>query len=299
MPLVVNLKADTGLVDRSENTIRFYEDIRKFPVMTREDEILWFDRLRHGTKSEQTQARQYIVNCNQRLVVAVAKKWANTDNLTDYINEANIGLMEAIDAFDPSKGNKFCSFAMWYLKRAITQYHTNTMSMIYKTNISKTYHLMSKVTNAFVQKNEREPTAEELMLAINSRYKQGIKDKHDLTQIEMTRIDFGDSEDTVGANSDILEYNRASACTNSYEEKQQREFNSKVVNSLLRVLSPKETEIIKMQFGLYEEHGLKRAYEMNEIADRIGLTQERVRQLSKKAIKKMKAAYEDSLKRLV
>ena len=97
MGFVINLKADTGLVDRSENTTRFYKDIKRFQPFTREEEVKWFTILKEGTPSERKHAREYIINCNQRLVIAAAKNYANTNNLTDYINEANFGLIKAVD----------------------------------------------------------------------------------------------------------------------------------------------------------------------------------------------------------
>ena len=103
MGLVINLKADTGLVDRSENTTRFLKDVKDFPTLTREEEIEWFTKYKHGTKEEKEIARDYIMLCNQRMIIAAAKKWAKTDTLMDYVNEANFGLNEAIEKFDPSK----------------------------------------------------------------------------------------------------------------------------------------------------------------------------------------------------
>ena len=132
MPLVINLKqTDTGLVCRSENTKRFYNDIRKFDVPTKEEETKMFETLqgykdslalaRHDNdkelciylESKVEETRSLIINSNQRLCVAAAKNWATTDTLLDYVNEANIGLSEAIDKFDYKKGFKFASYAMW------------------------------------------------------------------------------------------------------------------------------------------------------------------------------------------
>jgi RNA polymerase primary sigma factor len=141
MSLVINLKAETGLVDRSENTTRFYEDIKKFPTLTKEDEDKWFDVLKNGSPEEKSFARDYIWLCNQRLVIAAAKKWATTDTLTDYINEANIGLAEAIDKFELDKGTKFCTYAMWFIKRAINNYNNDVAPMVRKTNLSSRYQV--------------------------------------------------------------------------------------------------------------------------------------------------------------
>lgn len=298
-PLAVNLKAtDTGLVDRSENTTRFYDDIRRYPTLTREEEVKWFGILHNGTTEERKMARDYLIKCNQRLVVAVAKKWADTDTLMDYTNEANFGLIEAIEAFDPSKGHKFCSFAIWYLKRAINHYNTEEVPMIRKTNNSKTSYVMSKVTNDFVQKNERAPSTEELFDILNKKYNKGLKCKGDLLSLQMARIDVDTHDEEEYAYGDLADYNSASAASNGYEKKMADGYNKKLVDALLEELNPREQLLLRMKFGMYEDNGLQRELEVIEIAQRLNLTPERVRQLEANAIKKLKKAVEQKLRKL-
>lgn len=293
MGLVINLKADTGLVDRTENTSRFYNDIKDYPTFTREEEVAWFTQLHHGkTKEERDYARTYIMLCNQRMVVAAAKKWATTDTLMDYVNEANFGLDEAIDSFDVSVGTKFASYAMWYILRAINNYNNGDNQLVKKTNLSKTFHVVSKATNDFLQEFERTPTADELLEIINTKYKKDITDKNDLIQTHYTSIDLGEAnEDENYPSGDMADYNRASASYNEYENKANEEFNQKLVSSLMNKLSPREKEIIKMRFGLSDDNGLKREYEREEIGQKLGLTAERVRQLEAEAMDKMKKEY--------
>lgn len=292
MSLIINLKADTGLVDRSENTTRFYKDIKDFKPFTREEEIEWFTMLHNGTPSEKKKAREHIILCNQRLVIAAAKNYATTDTLTDYINEANFGLFEAVDKFDLSKGTRFASYAMWFILRSINKYKYVTSQMIAKTNYTKTFHVMSKAKNGFIQDNEREPTNEELLEIMNDVYHKEIKDKYDLIDMRMESIDIegDDSEETSGMGT-TMDFNRTSASYNDSEVKVQEDFNKKLVSSLLSILTPREREIMKMRFGMYEDNGLTREYELNEIGDKLGLTSERVRQLEISSLKKLKEEY--------
>ena len=135
MGLVINLKAETGLVDRSENTTRFYEDIKDFPTFSKEDEVEWFTKLKYTSDEEKrNEIIQYIMLCNQRLVIAAAKKWAKTDTLMDYVNEANFGLYEAICKFDVDRDVKFNSYAMWFIKRAINSYNNGSLPIVKRTN---------------------------------------------------------------------------------------------------------------------------------------------------------------------
>ena len=292
MGLVINLKADTGLVDRSENTTRFYDDIKDFPTLTKEEEIIWFTKLHNGSPREREAAREHIILCNLRMIVAAAKKWANTDTLMDYVNEAYFGLNEAIDSFDVNVGTKFASYAMWYILRAINNYNNGENQMVRKTNLSKTFHVISKATNDFLQKNERNPTEDELLEIINTKYKKDINDKNDLLPTRYASIDLGDTADEENyPGGDIVEYNRASASYNDCVSHENNDFNKTMVSSLLVKLSPRKKEIIKMRFGLYEDNGLRREYEREEIGRKLGLTAERVRQLEGEAMEEMKKEY--------
>lgn len=297
MGLIINLKADTGLVDRSENTTRFFNDIKNYPTFTRQDELKWFTMLHNGNDEERKYAREYIMLCNQRMVIAAAKKWATTDTLMDYVNEANFGLSEAIDSFDETVGTKFASYAMWYILRAINNYNNGDNQVVKKTNQSKTFHVIAKATNEFFQTNERMPTTDELLEIINKKYNKDIKDKNDLLTFHYTKIDVDDqnSEDAsyVG---DVADYNRASASYNEYTKKENNEFNQAMVGSLLSKLSPRKKEIIKMRFGLYDDNGLRREYEREEIGQKLGLTSERVRQLENEAMQEMKEEYLKKIK---
>jgi len=302
MGFVINLKADTGLVDRSANTTRFYHDTYEYPTLTKDEEVEWFDKMRHGTTEEERKfAREYILLCNQRLVVAAAKKWAKTDTLMDFVNEANFGLNEAVDKFDPTKNVKFASYAMWFILRAINTYTSGTLQLVKRTNYSKTFHVISKATNDFVQRYERNPSPEELFEIVTTKYNKDIKDKNDLLDLKISYVDDSTSDEEENSNyGDLAAFNRASASYNDYEETEKNDFNKKLVGSILNKLSPRKQQIIKMRFGMYEEDmGLVREYERDEIADKLGLTSERVRQLEMEAMEEIKQEYKNRMGRLL
>ena len=279
MSLVINLKADTGLVDRSENTTRFLKDVKDFPTLTREEEIEWFTKYKHGTKEEKEIARDYIMLCNQRMIIAAAKKWAKTD-ITHNV--------------------KFASYAMWFIKRAINKYICGDLQVVKRPNYSKTFHVLSKATNDFLQKNERTPSPDELFDIVTVKYGKDIKDKNDILDLKVSYVDESANDEDESPNyGDVAAYNRASASYNEYEEKEEEEFNKKVVSSLLGKLSPRKQQIIKMRFGMYEgDNGLRREYEREEIGQIIGLTSERVRQLELEAMDEMKVEYLRKIKKL-
>ena len=310
MGYVINLKAETGLVDRTLNTTRFYKDIKDYKPFTKEEEIKWFTKLKEArermekaksandnggytkAKNEYEKTREYIVWRNQRLVIAAAKNFSTTDTLTDYINEINFDLIEAVDKYDVSKGVKFASYAMWYIIRAINTFKYGDAEMVKKSNSYKTFHVVSKARNKFMQEYEREPTTDELLEILNEEYNKKIKDKNDLLDVNYSSIDLDTSSDDDNYNrGEVANYNRRSASYNEYEKTSSNEFNTALISSLLDILPPRERQIIEMRFGLYDDNGLHREYELNEIAEALNLTSERVRQLELESIKMLRSEY--------
>ena len=290
MALVINTSIDSGLVDRSENTKRFYKDVKSYPTLTAEQERYWFNIFKNGaTRKEREYAREYIINCNQRYIISVAKNWATTDNLMDYVNEANIGLMEAMDKFNIEEGVKLITFASFYIKRAINSYRNGDLQVVKRPNCSKTFHVMSKAKNGFIQENEREPTLQELFDIINNKYKKNIKDPRDLLDFNYGSIDCGStSEEESRGIGTIMEYNSTSSSLNDCEYDVEKKYQEELIKKYLRILSPREQTIIKMYFGMYDDKGLKRQFTPKEIGDKLGLTQERVRQLIDSSIARMR-----------
>lgn len=313
MGYIINLKADTGLVDRSENTTRFYRDIKDYRPFDIEEEKRWFTKLKLAKEriktidkqdkanyqkavNEYDKIRDYIVLCNQRLVISAARNYSSTDTLTDYIDEINFGLLEAVDKFDVDRGVRFNSYAMWYVKRAINAFKYGDFEMVKKTNLYKTFHVMAKAKNKFMQENEREPSDDELLDILNNDYKKNIKNKHDLLDINYSSIDYEAQDGDENANNgDVAYYNRMSASYNNYETTETHEFNTKLTSSLLSVLPKRERQIIEMRFGLYGDKTLHREYEIGEISEIIGLTSERVRQLELHALKTLKEEYKNRI----
>lgn len=296
MGLIINFAAETGIVGRSENTTRYYEDIRKYETMTQEEEVEWFRKMKYGkTKAEREAARNHIICCNQRLVVAAAKKYSNIDTLMDFTSEANIGLIKAVEKFDETRGVKFASFALWYIKRSINEC-MEEQQIVRRTNYSKTFHVVAKARNSFLQENERFPSNQELMEFLNEKYNKGIKDPHDLCDINTTRIDISNDDDETYA-SDINVFNRVSASQNDCEVDTNDTYNKEFIKLLMEPLNKNERRVINLMFGL--EDTLKGECKSSDIADNIGLTKERVRQLKKSALVKMRKEYEKRMKEYI
>lgn len=294
--MVVNLKTGTSdYFARTETLTRYYEDIRKYNVLSSEEEAEYFLMLKNGSDAEKNFARKQLVNSNQRFVVAIAKKFGTNDNVLDLISEGNIGLMEAIDKFDVTRGIKFATYAVWYIRRAINLYNINYGDVVTKSNISKTYHVISQATNKFLQREFRQPTLEELKEILLTEYDVDIKEVEDILDTHYISIDESDQKDDDNANvGDMLLFNSTSASRNLYERESDYEFNKKLITNMLQKLTPREQEIIKMVFGI----GYDREYELQEIGAKLGLTTERVRQLKFSVIDKLKLDYKSAINRV-
>lgn len=292
--MLVNFKSNDKYFERTDTLVSYYKDIRRFDGMIKpEDEELLFEFYKNGTKDEREEARKLIIEGNQRFVVSMARAYATNYNLMDLINEGNIGLMEAIDAFDPNiqvngKTVKFITFAIHYIRRAITQYKVNNDSIVRKNNISKTYHVLSQVRSKFLQENGRQPTSEELKEIVNKEYNLKIRNSSDMWDLRVTYIDEdeGDGEDDSNIGNLNL-FNSYSANGNSYEKTESNDYNKAMVTSLLKVLTPREQKVIKMAFGIGEYRELTN----DEIAERIGLTTERIRQMRTSILKRLQEEF--------
>lgn len=294
--MIVNLKArPTEFIERSEALVRYYDDIRKFPLLTPEEEAECFNRLKNGSLIEQSKAKKQIINSNQRFVVSVAKKYGKNSNILDLINEGNIGLLEAVEKFDVDKGVKFSTFAVWYIRRAINLYSIKNNSVVTKSNLSKTYHIIAQARNKFYQQELRQPTVDELKEILENDYNVKIKNTLDIVDSKIISIDDESNTDDENPNyGDVMLYKNNTSSPNSYENNSNNDFNKIIVTNLLSKLTEREQQITKLLFGI----GCDREYELQEIGEKVNLTTERVRQLKFAILVKLKKEYKNLIKKI-
>lgn len=287
--MVVNLGGKIeGYLDRTATIKRYFEDIRKYDILTKEEEMILLKTYKEGNPIEKQKAKEQLINSNQRFVVAVAKRFGTNDNVLDLINEGNLALIEALESYDITQGVRFMSWAVWFIRRAMNMYNVDYGTIVKKSNHAKTYHLISKATNDFVQREHREPTSEELFELLNSKYNANLRDFKDVTPTRIDSIDesFGSEDDDTNL-GDIALYNSYSASSNGYEKDVNDDYMHNMITSLLSILTPREQTIIKMAFGIDSY----REYENHEIAEEVGLTTERVRQMKASIIERLKKEY--------
>ena len=310
----INVKTTNNYFERTETLVKYYHEVLDYDVVdaTREKEL--FTLLNEGKRNlEKAKAagdkelarkyekevkgiRDFIINSNLRFVISVARIYATNNNLLDIIDEGNVGLVKAVDSFDVTLGNRFQTHAIHLIRQQINIYRQNDGLMIRKNNESKTYHIIRNMTNKFMQEFQREPNSEELKDYINEHYPNAnIKDSADVINISMSSIDEPiESDDSASNVSNITLYNTYSSSSNDYEKQSELEHVKMLVDTLLKDLSERDREVMKMYFGIEQEHNA--SVPVKIIAKRIGMTPERIRQIVKDSKDKIKNAYSGKIK---
>jgi RNA polymerase primary sigma factor len=254
----------------------FLKAISKIPLLTREEELEYAKKAKAGDKK----ALKKLIESNLRFVVSVAKKYLGCGlPLHDLIAEGLLGLIEAARRFDPDKGVKFISYAVWWIRQSIMQalaQQTGAVKIPVKQAV-----LVNKITRSYgelLKKLGREPTTEELAEYLGMEPKD-IERLTTVCQLPLSLdTPIGEEEDITF--KDFLK----GAGTAEVEEKVVHEELKQNIKEMLEQLTPQEKKIIIMRFGL----GGEEPKTLREIGEKLGISRERVRQLETRAKKKMK-----------
>ena len=271
----------TILNENSDILKMFFKDINSYDIPSGEEQM----ELARKAKQGDQKARDKLIISNLRFVVTCAKKYVNQGvPLIDLINAGNYGLCLAINNYDPDRGYKFISFAVWYIRRELLREIYNTGRTIrypitYISNITK----VKKAYEAYVTKHQKEPTEEELIKLANISQKQ--YDSVIMNKSYCQSIDTPLSEDGSTTLGDIIPDSNSEVDS----------FTKESISKALKCLNDREYKVITEFYGLdgVSERPIK------EIAKELDLGEERVRQLRKGAIKKLNKRCGKTLKTLL
>ncbi|HLT94219.1 MAG TPA: RNA polymerase sigma factor RpoD/SigA [Membranihabitans sp.] len=279
------LKITKSITNRESQSLEKYlQEIGKVDLLTPEEEVDLAKRIKQGDQ----EALESLTKANLRFVVSVAKQYQNQGlSLSDLINEGNLGLIKAAKRFDETRGFKFISYAVWWIRQSILQALAE-QSRIVRLPLNKVGSL-NKINRAFSQLEqefEREPSSDELaeILEIGSDEVEktlGVAARH----VSMD-APFVDGEDN--SLLDVLEND------NIHSTDKQLEYNESLRTEITRSLSTlteRQCDVVKLYFGIGEEHPMS----LEDIGDRFGLTRERVRQIKDKAINKLRSVSRSKL----
>jgi len=254
---------------------KYLQEIGKVELITPEDEVVLARRIRNGDSD----ALAKLVKANLRFVVSVAKQYQNQGmSLPDLINEGNLGLMKAAQRFDETRGFKFISYAVWWIRQAILQ-SLAEQARIVRLPVNKIGSI-NRINRAFArleQEFEREPTSQEIadMLEMASEeVKEALK-----TNGRTISMDAPISSEEDNNMYDVLQ----ASDTPSPDKNLINESLAYEIERALSTLSPRESKVLKLYFGI----SMKHPFTLEEIGEELGLTRERVRQIKEKAIKRI------------
>jgi RNA polymerase primary sigma factor len=265
------------LID-SRNLKHYLEEIAKFPALTEEEEKKLGERIRQGDK----EALQSLIKSNLKFVVSYVKKYRGMGlGLLDLIDEGNVGLIEAAKRFDPGRGVRFVSYAVWWIRQAI--FHALTLySRIYNIpqKLSDQISLMKKRTAELKADLGRDPTREEVAKAM------GILET-DLEDLEILGERNLSLSEKVNDDDLEVEDRISDARSPSVEDQIIKASVQQQIREILGELDEKEALVLKLRFGLDDD----RPRTLQEIGARMKLTRERIRQIEQKAMRKLSRSH--------
>ena len=270
------LKITKSITNRESASLdKYLQEIGREPVVSVEEEDDLAQRIRQGDE----RALDKLVRANLRFVVSVSKQYQNQGlSLPDLINEGNLGLIKAAEKFDETRGFKFISYAVWWIRQSILQALAE-QSRIVRLPLNQVGSLnkINKAFSAFEQKYERKPSAEELARELDmpeDKVADTLKVSGRSTSIDAP---FAEGEDN--SLLDVLPNADSPVADRSLIN----ESLSKEIDRALDTLTERESEIIKMFFGIGCQE-----MTLEEIGEQFGLTRERVRQIKEKAIRRLR-----------
>ncbi|HUR92839.1 MAG: sigma-70 family RNA polymerase sigma factor [Gemmatimonadaceae bacterium] len=264
--------SDEGSLDQ------YLRDISVYPLITREQEVELAKRIR---KTDQ-EALDTLVRSNLRFVVSVAKKYQNQGvSLSDLINEGNLGLIRAAHKFDETKGIKFISYAVWWIRQAILQALAEQSRIVrVPLNRAGTLHRIGKRASSLLQELGREPTHEEIAEGMDITEEEVAK----TMSISQTHLSL-DAPMTPGEDNKLLDYLPDTLNPTPDEQTLEKALTDAVQESLSQ-LKEREAKILRLYFGLGDSEPMT----LEEIGAVLGITRERVRQIKEKALSRLRHA---------
>ncbi len=273
------IKISRSITDRQgESLERYLAEIARIPMIDPEEETQLADEIRKGGKRGE-RAKDRLVSANLRFVVSVAKQYQHKGlSLTDLIDEGNIGLVKAAEKFDETRGFKFISYAVWWIRQSILQAIAEQGRMVrLPLNQVGALSKINSEIEKFEQKNHRQPSSEELSDITNI---EPSKIENTLNaDLRHMSINAPFSDDDSNCLEDILPSNDETLTKEVNKESMDQDFK----DVFKQVLKPREVTILCKSFGMgCQEEGAE------EIGAQLGLTRERVRQIKEKSIDKIR-----------
>ncbi|MBU0488878.1 MAG: sigma-70 family RNA polymerase sigma factor [Bacteroidetes bacterium] len=255
---------------------KYLQEIGKVDLITADEEVALAQRIKQGDQK----ALEKLTKANLRFVVSVSKQYQNQGlSLPDLINEGNLGLIKAAQRFDETRGFKFISYAVWWIRQSILQALAE-QSRIVRLPLNKigSINKINKAFSQLEQEYEREPSADEIAEILDMpehEVKESLRNSGRHVSMDAPLV--------TGEESNMYDVLRADDSP-SPDRELMKESLRKEIERAISTLTPREADVIRLYFGLNGEHALT----LEEIGEKFDLTRERVRQIKEKAIRRLK-----------
>ena len=255
---------------------KYLQEIGKVDLITAEEEVELAQRIKEGDEI----ALEKLTKANLRFVVSVAKQYQNQGlTLPDLINEGNLGLIKAAKRFDETRGFKFISYAVWWIRQSILQALAE-QSRIVRLPLNKigSINKINKMYAFLEQANERVPSAEEIAKELDmtvSDVKESMKNSGRHVSMDAPLVE--------GEDSNLYDVLKSGESPNPDKGLLHESLKTEIERAL-ETLTPREADVVRLYFGLGEQHAMT----LEEIGETFDLTRERVRQIKEKAIRRLK-----------
>ncbi len=255
---------------------KYLQEIGKVDLITADEEVELAQRIKAGDQ----RALEKLTKANLRFVVSVAKQYQNQGlTLPDLINEGNLGLIKAAQRFDETRGFKFISYAVWWIRQSILQALAE-QSRIVRLPLNKigSINKINKMYALLEQSNERPPSAEEIAKELDmtvNDVKESMKNSGRHLSMDAPLVE--------GEDSNLYDVLRSGESPNPDKELIHESLRTEIERAL-ETLTPREADVIRLYFGLGDQHAMT----LEEIGETFDLTRERVRQIKEKAIRRLK-----------
>jgi len=259
----------------------YMSEISQTDLLTIEEEWELAERIKDGDE----EARDHMIRANLRLVVKIARDYSNYGlPLADLISEGNIGLMKAVEKYEPAKGGKLSTYATWWIKQSVKRALSNQSKTVrLPIHMVDKISRLQRISNSLIEELGRQPTADELAEILGIPRKKLAMIKQAAQRLTSLDAPIGDDDsdsyaETIGDSSAL----------DPLEALASKEIYGELLNGLRCLLDKRESKIIEARFGLDG----KKPMTLEEIGCDFGLTRERIRQVQNKALEKMRTALE-------
>lgn len=269
--------ADLASEYNLDDPVRMYlKEIGQIRLLTADEEVELAQKMADGDED----AKNKLIEANLRLVVSIAKKYSGRGlHILDLIQEGNTGLIRAVDKFDWKRGNKFSTYATWWIRQAITRAIADQARTIrVPVHMVEVINKATRCNRKLVQELGREPTVEEIAAELNLPVEKIIEANRTAADTLSLDTPVGDEEDTsIGS---FVEDDR----TPSPADATSNALLAEALKEILDTLTDREADVLRMRFGMYDG----RTHTLEEVGHTFNVTRERIRQIENKAIRKLR-----------